>query len=110
MITRDRLLLEQIIKQWAQDHSVDYIVADDSASKGLETTQNNFNWIIKNDHASIDLFGLANKIEALIQSKLKRQDPDGLVCQRCKLFYNFAEPNQPDGSLICYACRNDPYR
>lgn len=111
MITRDRRLLEQILKQWAQDHTVDYIIADYSTNnEALETTQNNLNWVVKNDHASVDLFALANKMEEFIESRRKRQDPDGLICQRCKVFYDFAEANQPDGSLICYVCRKNPYR
>jgi hypothetical protein len=32
---------------------------------------------------------------------------DGMVCSRCKDFYPYAEPNQPDGTLICYRCRNN---
>lgn len=35
---------------------------------------------------------------------------DGCACKRCKEFYHMAEPNQPDGSMICWICRNYPYR
>lgn len=30
---------------------------------------------------------------------------DGEHCKACKQYYPYAEPNQPDGSLICYSCR-----
>lgn len=30
---------------------------------------------------------------------------DGCTCIRCNNFYPYAEPNQPNGSLICYSCR-----
>jgi hypothetical protein len=30
---------------------------------------------------------------------------DGSSCKKCKEFYQFAEPNQPDGTMICYVCR-----
>lgn len=40
----------------------------------------------------------------------KRREPDGMSCKRCKDFYHMAEANQDDGSLVCYLCRNNPYR
>lgn len=30
---------------------------------------------------------------------------DGCHCKKCKEFYPYAEPNQEDGTLICYSCR-----
>lgn len=111
MVTRDRRVLEQLIKQWAQDHTADYIVADYSASnEGLEKTQGFFNWVIKENHAAINLFALADLMESFFESRRKERGSDGLLCSNCKQFYDFAEPNQPDGSLICYACRTNPYR
>ena len=35
---------------------------------------------------------------------------DGMECLRCKEFFSMAEPNQLDGSFICYSCRLDPWR
>lgn len=36
---------------------------------------------------------------------------DGMKCSLCGEFYPYAEPNQEDGeTLICYACRENPYR
>jgi len=32
--------------------------------------------------------------------------PDGEFCAKCGEFYQMAEPNQPDGTLICWRCRN----
>lgn len=32
---------------------------------------------------------------------------DGCTCAKCKQYYPFAEPNQSDGSLICYSCRKN---
>lgn len=37
-------------------------------------------------------------------SKIKQ---DGCNCKKCKTYYEFAEPNQEDGTLICWACRNN---
>lgn len=31
---------------------------------------------------------------------------DGCDCTKCKTFFEFAEPNQEDGTLICWACRH----
>lgn len=36
----------------------------------------------------------------------KKDDRDGCDCKKCKEFYPYAEPNQEDGTLICYACRH----
>lgn len=30
---------------------------------------------------------------------------DGCVCKKCDKFYEYAIPNQRDGTLICYSCR-----
>jgi len=35
---------------------------------------------------------------------------DGLFCAKCREFYMMAEPNQEDGTLICWSCRQNPYR
>lgn len=35
-----------------------------------------------------------------------KYEGDGLNCGKCGNFYPFSEPNQKDGSLICYSCRN----
>jgi hypothetical protein len=36
----------------------------------------------------------------------KKKDRDGCDCKKCKEYYPYAEPNQEDGTLICYACRH----
>lgn len=46
--------------------------------------------------------------ENLVASVERRQD--GLNCKICKEFFFYAEANQDDGTLICYACRANPYR
>lgn len=46
--------------------------------------------------------------DGLIYSVQERLD--GLCCKVCREFYQFSEPNQSDGSLICYQCRANPYR
>jgi hypothetical protein len=36
----------------------------------------------------------------------KEKDSGGCLCKKCKEFYDFAEPNQEDGTLICWSCRH----
>lgn len=43
--------------------------------------------------------------EILNNKKPLKKDKDGEFCKKCDNFYEFAEPNQPDGTLICYSCR-----
>lgn len=35
----------------------------------------------------------------------KKKDKDGCDCKKCREFYPYAEPNQEDGTLVCYKCR-----
>lgn len=32
--------------------------------------------------------------------------PAGMACNKCKDFNEYAEPNQQDGTHLCYRCRN----
>ncbi len=34
---------------------------------------------------------------------------DGTSCAKCHEFFHQAEPNQEDGSMICWACRKYPH-
>lgn len=46
-------------------------------------------------------------------SKVTRKTPveqDGMICSICKKFHYMAEANQPNGTLICYSCRSNPYK
>jgi hypothetical protein len=45
--------------------------------------------------------GLISKISSIL---------DGLFCICCGDFFDMAEPNQEDGSLICFSCRSNPFR
>lgn len=38
--------------------------------------------------------------------KAKKSDKDGCDCKKCKVFYQYSEPNKDDGTLVCWACRN----
>ncbi len=110
MISKERRLLEQIIKQWAQNHTVDYAIADyDNSEKAMETTQSHLTWLIANNKCMIDLMSLVDTVDVFIENSRKRRYSDGMICNKCKEFYMFAGPNQEDGTLICYSCRSSPY-
>lgn len=36
----------------------------------------------------------------------KKKHSGGCVCRKCKELFPYAEPNQEDGTLVCYACRH----
>jgi hypothetical protein len=36
----------------------------------------------------------------------KKNYSDGCHCKKCKDYFPYAEPNQEDGSMVCYACRH----
>ncbi len=111
MVTRERRLLEQIIKQWAQDHTPAYEIADYTTGEAaMKKTEGHFLWAIQEGHAGIDLLALADRFELFLENRRNRKHPDGMLCDKCKSFYEFAEPNQSDGSMICYSCRHNPYR
>lgn len=50
-------------------------------------------------------YGIAVGPETFVLSKISPY-LDGISCRKCTNFYKYAEPNQPDGTLICWSCRN----
>lgn len=36
----------------------------------------------------------------------KKKDKGGCSCKKCKEFFEYAEPNQEDGTLVCWSCRH----
>lgn len=72
------------------------VVADEYRSKSLGIDKRFLNENI--------IFIQENMI-ATVQEKL-----DGMACKICHEFYSYAEPNQKDGTLICFSCRGNPYR
>jgi hypothetical protein len=63
-------------------------------------------------HLGIDKKFLDENIVYIQENMIARINSilDGMVCSKCKDFFQMASPNQPDGTLICYACRFNPYR
>jgi len=107
MATRERRLLEQLLKSWAQDHCSEYTIADfNLTEEAMQKTQSYFTWVLQEKLASVDLLGLADRLELFIENQRQRKQLDGMYCQKCYTFCEFAEPNQFDGTMICYGCLN----
>lgn len=45
-------------------------------------------------------------IEIVDSVKDKKENKDGCNCKKCKELFEYAEPNQSDGTFICYGCRH----
>lgn len=109
-MTKNRNVLAQIIKSWAQEHDLNYQINDPApGDQGVANTAVYLSWVLKENDQVLDLVSLLNKLEELLEHRRTYRGPDGMICSKCKTFYQFAEPNQTDGSLICYSCRQRPF-
>lgn len=109
-MSRERNVLSQILKSWAQEHTTGFIIADPkSGDEGVRDTGAFFSWLIKEQDVNIDLITLLDRLEMYVLNVKNKKFPDGMFCRKCQNFYKFAEPNRPDGTLLCYSCRNSPY-
>lgn len=43
--------------------------------------------------------------EPAVPAVPEKKKSDGCFCKKCKEFYPYAEPNQQDGTLVCYGCK-----
>jgi len=53
----------------------------------------------------VDIYYIQENLISKVVSEM-----DGTTCAKCGEFYHLAEPNQEDGTLICWSCRFNPYR
>jgi formylmethanofuran dehydrogenase subunit E len=107
-MSKDRLLLAELIRSWAQSHSKTYTVGATEEDDDLRLASSNFSWIIREMELNIDLVSLLNMLEVYVEDIRQRRKLDGMFCCKCQQFYDFAEANQEDGSMICYSCRHRP--
>lgn len=106
-VSKDRKLLAEIIKSWAQDHTKSYTVMDYTpGDQGVANTSYHFSWVIRTEDATVDLLDLLNRVSTYVENIRSHKGIDGMFCCKCNQFYDFAESNQEDGSMICYSCRN----
>jgi hypothetical protein len=108
-LPKDRQILAQILKLWAQDHDHSYVISDPaSGDLGVSNTGGYLSWVIKSGDGVLDLVGLLDRLELYLDRVRGSQKIDGMFCRKCQLYYQYAEANQPDGSLLCFVCRNYP--
>jgi hypothetical protein len=109
-MSKERNVLSQILTSWAQDHDRAFNIASPmTGDEGLDNTGEFFTWLIKNTEANIDMLTLLDRLELYMINVKNKKFPDGYFCSKCKNWYQFAEPNQPDGTLICFGCRASPF-
>jgi len=60
----------------------------------------------------IDYIGMPTRVIGISDFKINKPTfyEDGCKCVKCKEFYPMAVPNQPNNTLICYSCRENPWR
>ena len=109
-MTRERNVLSQILKSWAQEHNNNYQIASpDLGDGGVDATSLSLTGLVKHTDAILDLVGLLDRLEVYVRNVKNKKFPDGFFCKQCGEYYRMAEPNQQDGSLICYSCRTNLY-
>lgn len=73
------------------------------AGQGLTFDPATNTWTVVSGHAISDPQFTGIDSEA---KPKKKNHSDGYACKKCKDFFPYAEPNQEDGTLVCYACRH----
>ena len=109
-MSRERNVLSQILKSWAQDHDPTHqIFAPELGDDGVKNTGEFFTWLIQQGNHHIDFLTLLDRLELYVMNVKNKKFPDGMFCKSCKIWYQFSEPNQDDGTLLCYSCRFNPF-
>lgn len=109
-MSKDRVLLTELIKNWVQSHSAEYKIVDQTqGDPSLRGTTVHFSWLIREMSTNVDLVSLLDAMESYVIDIRQHNKIDGMFCCKCGRFSAFAEANQEDGSMICYCCRQNPY-
>lgn len=109
-MSKERNVLGQILKSWAQEHDPSLQIASaEHGDEGVSETSGFLTWVIKETDCNLDLVSLLDRLEFYFINLKRKNYPDGMFCRKCQSFYKYAEPNRPDGTLLCYSCRNNPY-
>ena len=107
---KERNVLSQILKSWAQEHDPAYQIASpEPGDEGVDATSLFLTGLLKHTDANLDMLSLLDRLELYVNNVKNKKLPDGMYCCNCGNWYQYAEPNQPDGALICYSCRFNPY-
>lgn len=74
----------------------------------VDSSDNEEVWILGEPFILEDDGSITHKDGLIIQNddyKVVKRYENGCTCVKCGELYPQAEPNQPDGTLICYSCR-----
>lgn len=107
-MSHNRKLLIALIKSWAQAHDHNFVINDPAPDDdGVINTAINLSWLVKEQDKKIDLLFLVDTLEMFLVrlERNKKRGAAGLSCKKCHVYYEFADSNQDDGTLICYSCR-----
>lgn len=109
-MSKDRAVLERLLKNWAQEHNHNFIIASpEPGDDGVTQTGSFLSYVIQQEGTGIDLLSLLDRLELYVDRIRGRGLPEGMFCRKCQVFYKYAEANRSDGTLLCYSCRNNPY-
>lgn len=72
----------------------------DASARGKPSPENNY---VPNQASYVYGKGVKRTLNVAIQIV---NGLDGFPCKKCTNFYPLALPNQEDGTLICWSCRN----
>lgn len=109
-MSKDRAMLERLLKNWAQEHNHNFVIASpEPGDEGVSQTGSFLAGVILQEGIGIDLVGLLDRLELYVDRIRGKVGLDGMFCRKCKTFYKYAEANQTDGTLLCYSCRSNPY-
>ena len=70
------------------------------APQGQWITVNVPNWVVQTTAPVANVLDFTE--DFVIETK---KFSDGCTCKKCREFFPYAEPNQKDGTLVCYGCR-----
>lgn len=105
-MTKERNLAINLIYSWAQSHTDKWVITRESQSDdAINQVASDISYVFQTDKVMVDLLSLVDRLELLLKNKMTRK-ATGCQCIKCKQWYDWALPNQDDGTLICYTCRN----
>lgn len=109
----DRITLTIICNCFIDDETTEYIAYVPNDELSYLTSDGTYSVTPK----VADLYGIHRKYIGERAITLRKNNifkvafrADGMSCVKCDEFFDKAEPNQEDGTLVCYLCRQNPYR
>lgn len=106
-----RDIIARIIKHWASSHHSGYqISAGTEDDDSISMTGAHLTWVLqKHSDVGINLLYLLDCIDLYVSNTDISRKNGGCICLKCKSFVYMTEPNQTNGTFICYSCRQNPF-